>query len=292
MMPDMGGLKPARIPWELVSVDFVGPLTRSKRGNTVLLVVVDWITKYVIAHPMRSADSGKMVEFLEQHVFLKFSRPRIILSDNGRQFESIAFKSLLARHKITHMKTAFYSPMVNNAERVNRVLITCVRALLDENHAGWDENLAAITAAINSAKHQVTGVSPHFANFGRDLILHTDLYVQANMNTPEDPKVAQDMRLSAMKRIQEFVLQRIRKNYEKTKQRYNLRTRQVDFNIGDVVWRRTFTQSSKADHVNRKLDPKYVPALVKQILGKNIYMLEDVADGKQGRYHAKDIKAD
>ncbi|XP_029732414.2 uncharacterized protein LOC109415089 [Aedes albopictus] len=292
MMPDMGSLKPARIPWELVSVDFVGPLTRSKRGNTVLLVVVDWITKYVIAHPMRSADSGKMVEFLEQQVFLKFSRPRIILSDNGRQFESIAFKSLLSRHKITHMKTAFYSPMVNNAERVNRVLITCVRALLDDNHAGWDDNLAAITAAINSAKHQVTGVSPHFANFGRDLLLHTDLYAQEDLNTPEDPKVAQDMRLSTVKRIQEFVLQRIRRNHEKTKQRYNLRTRQVDFKKGDIVWRRTFTQSSKADHVNKKLDPKFVPAMVKQILGKNIYMLEDVADGKAGRYHAKDIKAD
>lgn len=182
--------------------------------------------------------------------------------------------------------------MVNNAERVNRVLITCVRALLDENHAGWDDNLAAITAAINSAKHQVTGVSPHFANFGRDLLLHTDLYTQEKMNTPEDPKVAQDIRLSTVKRIQEFVLQRIRRNHEKMKQRYNLRTRQVDFKVGDIVWRRTFTLSCKADHVNKKLDPKFVPAMVKQVLEKNIYLLEDVADRKVGRYHAKDIKAD
>ncbi|XP_058840955.1 uncharacterized protein LOC131696433 [Topomyia yanbarensis] len=147
-------------------------------------------------------------------------------------------------------------------------------------------------AAINSAKHEVTGVSPHFANFGRDLLLHTDLYAQAEMNTPEDPKIAREMRLSTLKRIHEFVLQRIKKNHEKSKQRYNLRTRQVDFKIGDLVWRRTFTQSSKADQVNKKLDPKFVPAMVKQMIGKNIYVLEDVADGKQGRYHAKDIKAD
>lgn len=190
------------------------------------------------------------------------------------------------------MKTAFYSPMVNNAERVNRVLITCIRALLDQNHSSWDENLAAITAAVNSAKHEVTGVSPHFANFGRDLLLHTDFYTQADLNTPEDPKIAQEMRLSALKRIQEFVLQRIRKNHEKSKQRYNLRTRQVSFKIGDIVWRRCFTQSSRIDQVSKKLDPKYVPAIIRQILGKNLYMLEDVADGKQGRYHAKDIKAD
>lgn len=65
-----------------------------------MLVIVDWITKYVIVHPMRSADSLKMIDFLEQQVFLRFSRPRIILSDNGKQFVSTAFNALLAKHKI------------------------------------------------------------------------------------------------------------------------------------------------------------------------------------------------
>lgn len=292
MMPTMGKLKPARVPWELISIDFVGPLPRSKEGNTVLLVIVDWVTKYVIAHPMRSADTNKMVAFLEKEVFLRFSRPRIVLSDNGKQFVSAAFKSLLARHKIEHMTTAFYCPMVNNAERVNRVLITCVRALLDDDHRSWDENLPSIVAAINSAKHDATGVSPHFANFGRDLILHTDLYKQQDLNEPEDPKLAQDLRLSKLKRIHTFVIQKIKNNHEKSQQRYNLRTRAVSFKVGELVWRKLFTLSSKADHVNQKLNPKYVPAIVKAVLGHNLYELEDISSGKRGRYHAKDLKSD
>lgn len=109
LMPQMGAGKPAKQPWELVSIDFVGPFTRSKQGNTVMLVIVDWVTKYVIIHPMRTADSMKMVEFLEKEVFLKFSFPRIILSDNGKQFQSVVFRSMLARHKIQHMKTAYYT---------------------------------------------------------------------------------------------------------------------------------------------------------------------------------------
>ncbi|KXJ81766.1 hypothetical protein RP20_CCG017892 [Aedes albopictus] len=165
MLPTMGSAKPARLPWELISLDFVGPLTRSTTGNTVMLVAVDWVTKYVIAHPMRSADTVKMVNFLENEIFLRFSRPRIVLTDNGKQFTSAAFRALLARYQIEHMTTAYYCPMVNNAERVNRVLITCIRALLKEDHKSWDENLQAIVAAINSAKHASTGVSPHFANF-------------------------------------------------------------------------------------------------------------------------------
>ncbi|XP_038119795.1 uncharacterized protein LOC119769957 [Culex quinquefasciatus] len=233
-----------------------------------------------------------MVEFLEREVFLKFSRPRIILSDNGKQFTSLVFQALLAKHKIIHMKTAFYCPMVNNAERVNRVLVTCIRALLDEDHISWDENLQAIVAAINSAKHEVTGVSPHYANFGRDLLLHTDLYTQQDLNTADDPKVAQDMRLSAIRRIQEFINKRIKKNHEKKQQKYNLRTRTVAFKVGDLVWRRTFNLSSKADKFNQKLSPKFVPAVVREVLGTNLYTLEDVTSGKRGRYHAKDIKED
>lgn len=291
MMPNMGGPKPARIPWELISIDFVGPFTRSRKGNTVLLVVVDWVTKYVVVNPMKSANAVEMVRFLEEEVFLKFSRPRIILSDNGKQFLSVAFKSLLLKHRIEHMRTAFYCPMVNNCERVNRVLITCVRALLNEDHRAWDEQLPAIVAAINSAKHDSTGVSPHVANFGRELILHTDLYTQQNLNTPDDPNVAQDIRLSTIRRIQEFVVQQIRLNHERTKQRYDLRTRAVSFQIGDVVWRRSFTLSSKVDHVNRKLDPKFIPAIVREIRGSNLYTLEDIVTGKRGQYHAKDIKA-
>ncbi|XP_055604322.1 uncharacterized protein LOC129752573 [Uranotaenia lowii] len=292
MMPQMGKLKPARTPWELISIDFVGPLTRSRSGNTVMLVVVDWVTKYIVVHPMKSADSCKMVEFLENQVFLKFSRPRIILSDNGKQFISSAFKSLLSKHNIQHMLTAYYCPMVNNAERVNRVLVTCIRSLIDEDHRTWDEHLPAICAAINSAKHEVTGTSPHVANFGRELILHTDLYTQEGLNTDEDPKIALDIRLSTIRRIQEFVMKRIRNNHAKSKERYDLRKRTVIFNVGDLVWRRTFTQSSKVDHINRKLDPKFLPAIVKAVLGTNLYTLEDVSTGKRGQYHAKDIKAD
>lgn len=292
MMPSMGSAKPARIPWELVSLDFVGPLTRSKAGNTVMLVAVDWVTKYVIVHPMRSADSVKMVNFLENEVFLRFSRPRILLTDNGKQFTSAAFRALLARHQIEHMTTAYYCPMVNNAERVNRVLITCIRALINEDHKSWDENLPAIAAAINSAKHESTGVSPHFANFGRDLILHTDLYKQQELNTHQDPKIAQDNRLSTLKRVHEFVVQHIKASYEKSKRFYNLRTRTVSFKIGDVVWRRNFSLSSKMEGINQKLNPKFTAALVRGILGHNMYLLEDVMSGKQGKYHAKDIKSD
>lgn len=72
LTPTLGHPKPAHLPWELISIDWIGPLTRSKNGNTVLLVIVDWITKFVICEPFRTANAHKMTLFLEQYVFLKF----------------------------------------------------------------------------------------------------------------------------------------------------------------------------------------------------------------------------
>ncbi|KAL1377944.1 hypothetical protein pipiens_015913 [Culex pipiens pipiens] len=163
---------------------------------------------------------------------------------------------------------------------------------LDKAIAKFPCSREGMIGRTTNAKHEATGVSPHFANFGRDLILHTDLYKQQDLNAPDDPKLAQDLRLSKLKRIHEFVIQKIKNNHEKSKQRYNLRTRAVSFKVGELVWRKLFSLSSKADHVNQKLNPKYVPAIVKVVLGHNLYELEDISSGKRGRYHAKDLKSD
>lgn len=288
----MGGAKPAKLPWEMLSIDWVGPMIRSRAGNTVLLVITDWVTKYVIAEAFRSASAAQMVDFLERNVFLRFSVPRIVLTDNGAQFLSQAFQSLLTRYGIQHMRTAFYSPMCNNAERVNRTLITCVRTLVEDDHRRWDEHLQQIVSAINSAKHETLGCSPHFANFGRELVLFPDQYVQQNLNCAADVKQEQIDRLQRLENIRRFIGSRINKAHEKSKQRYDLRTRNRTFAVGDLVWRRSFKLSSAMDEKTKKLGHKFVPAFVKEIRGQNMYLLEDVKTGSTGVYHTKDIKDD
>lgn len=53
LTPAMGAPKPAKLPWELISIDWISLLVRSRNGSTVLLVIVAWITKFVIVEPFR-----------------------------------------------------------------------------------------------------------------------------------------------------------------------------------------------------------------------------------------------
>lgn len=90
----MGEEKNVNFPWQVIAVDLMGPFPRSKSGNTFLLEISDWFTKYVILHPLRKATAENIAKFLESDVFLKFGVPQFIISDNGTQFAGRIMKNL------------------------------------------------------------------------------------------------------------------------------------------------------------------------------------------------------
>lgn len=69
----------------------------------------------------------------EQHLFSKIFRngyipciwvPKLVHSDNGKQFVSEMFTSFLGRYGTNHIRTVFYSPQANNGERGKPVGVT------------------------------------------------------------------------------------------------------------------------------------------------------------------------
>jgi len=59
---------------------------------------------------------------------------------------------------------------------VNRIVKNVLYSYVKGNHRKWDENLAAISCAIHTARHETTGYSPYFANFGREYISSGSVY--------------------------------------------------------------------------------------------------------------------
>lgn len=175
-VPQIGQPKLATMPWQVVSVDYMGPFPRSKKGNSMLLVVTDHFSKFVIIQPMREAKAGQLVAFMESMIFLLFGVPEILISDNGPQFKSAMFASLLKKYRVTHWKNANYHPSNNPTERVNRVIVAAIRTYLKNEQKEWDENLQKIAMAIRTAVHESTEFTPYFINYGRSYISSCDEY--------------------------------------------------------------------------------------------------------------------
>ena len=75
-------------PMQLVAVDILGPLPESRQGNSYLLVVADYFTRWMEAYPIPNQEAITVAKVLTNEYFLRFSPPEQLHSDQGRQFEA------------------------------------------------------------------------------------------------------------------------------------------------------------------------------------------------------------
>ncbi|KAJ8978749.1 hypothetical protein NQ317_015659 [Molorchus minor] len=73
---------------------------------------------------------------------------------------------------------------------------------------------------------------------------------------------------------------------------YDLRRRETQFLKNELVWRRNYVLSDKAQFYTAKLAPKFVgPFTIAKRLSPWTYELKDSKDKSCGVWHAKDLKA-
>lgn len=86
---------------------------------------------------------------------------------------------------------------------------------------------------------------------------------------------------------------RLDKAYERSRKTYNLRHRDVRFDIGQRVWKRNYAISDASKYFSAKLAPKFVgPFVISKVVSPWTYELQDF-DGKlKGTWNVKHLKPD
>lgn len=281
--------KPNR-PWEVISTDLIGPLPRSHKGNTMILVVTDYLSKFSLVFPLRSASTRLIVNRIEEQVFMIFGVPRVILCDNGPQYRSRDFRKFADEYSCRIQFNASYHPRANPTERQNKTIKTLLSIYAHENHRKWDDQLHKLACAIRTATQETTKVSPFFVNFGRTMCLSGKDY-SVPTATAEDPP-APVSRNAAFVKLFADVKKRLVVAGQRNVDRYNLRKRDEQYLVGQKVWRRNYVLSDASKYFSSKLAPKFVgPYVVHRSLSPWTYELKDL-HGKilTGSWHAKDLK--
>ena len=278
----MGNFRKPLSPWHTIYIDFIGPLN----GNCYILTIVDSFSKFVHAEPLKIATSKCLIKFLRDNIFLTFGVAEIVITDNGSQFTSSDFQNFLKEFNVRHCPVSMYHPQANAAEAANKSLETSIRAYVKDNadHREWDKHLSPITCAMNTSVHTATKLSPYFINFGRNMILsgkeyQTSMLDKNKVNPPEE----------RFDKIRTMVEQNLLKAYEKSKQKYDLRARPVEFSIGDIVWKTNHRQSDAMKYISAKLLGN-VKCKVKRKIGTSSYELEDLNGKSLGVFSANQLK--
>lgn len=79
-----------KVPFNVIHIDYYGPVDKTQKIKQHVLVVVDAFTKYVKLYATRGTTSTETIRFLTDY-FINFSRPNIIISDRGTCFTSMSF---------------------------------------------------------------------------------------------------------------------------------------------------------------------------------------------------------
>lgn len=158
----------AGYPFQRISVDFVGPLPMSQRGNTYLLTVKDIFSKWVEAFPIPAQTAEIAANTLHREVFARFGLPEVIHSDNGRQFVGRIWMAVGDRLGIRMTRTPSYNPKSNPVERAHRDLNGMLKSLSAGNPAGWEEHVPAALFALRTTVNASTKYAPYRLLFGRD----------------------------------------------------------------------------------------------------------------------------
>lgn len=79
-------------------------------GNLYILVVVDYVSKWVKAVALPTNDAKTVVKFLQKNIFSRFSTPKVIISDEGTYFCNRTFDTALAKYGIKYKIAIAYHP--------------------------------------------------------------------------------------------------------------------------------------------------------------------------------------
>ena len=71
--------------FDLWGMDFMGSFP-SSFSNLYILLVVDYVSKWVEAIPTRTNDASVVVKFLRSHIFTRFGTPRALIIDGDTHF--------------------------------------------------------------------------------------------------------------------------------------------------------------------------------------------------------------
>uniref|UniRef100_A0A0K0FRB5 RNA-directed DNA polymerase n=1 Tax=Strongyloides venezuelensis TaxID=75913 RepID=A0A0K0FRB5_STRVS len=169
-----------KMPFRRINIDIRGPLPETIRGKSYLLVIVDDMSKYVIAVPLEKITGESMVEALNVRVFAVFGIPETIRCDRASYFNSVAIVKAMEEWGIEIRYSTSYNHNSNGeVERFNRVInetIACYQA-----SQSWDLYIPLVVGAYNGQKHAVTNIAPNklilFPYYKGIKVLHYPIYL-------------------------------------------------------------------------------------------------------------------
>ena len=229
----------AGYPMQIVAADIVGPLPESDGGNSYILVVADYFTRWVEAFPLPNQEAVTVANKLVDEAFLRLGIPEQLHSDQGRQFESKLLGEVCRLLQIHKTRTTPYHPQCDGlVERYNRTLLSMLSTSAVDHPFDWEPHLRKVCMAYNSSIQASTGYTRFYLMFGREARLPLDTIYGTNqspLDLPSTGEYATQLQ-SRLLHAYDLVRKHLGMHHKRQKVFYDKKVHGKPYKSGDLVW--------------------------------------------------------
>ena len=236
-------LTPMMAPWPLAQwgLDIMGPFPTGARQLKFLVVGIDYITKWVEAEALATITEKNIQNFVWRNIICRFGIPRVLVSDNGKQFDNSAFRGFCSKLGIKNYYSSPAHPQANGqVEVMNRSLLKIIKTRLDGAKGIWPDELPSILWAYQTTARNPTGETPFRLAYGSDAVIPAEVGLTSYRmgNYTEGKNEAIRLQLDLVDEVRVVAEQRLARYQNLMAKHYNSNVRYRDFQVGDLVLRK------------------------------------------------------
>ena len=182
----------------------------------------------------------KVASKLVEEWISRYGWVQTLHSNEGRDFESDTFQSLMKILGIQKTRTTPYHPQSDGlVERLNRTLKNMLSKLVNESQDDWDSLIPQTLMAYRTATQSSTGITPYRMMFGREARLPVDLLMDDDPPNEQRQIPTEYLKEQTSKLRQAYGMARksARVATRRYRDYYDARTSGDTYQIGDKVWR-------------------------------------------------------
>ena len=173
-------------PWDILSIDFVGPLVVTPEKLKNILVFTDHFTRWVECFPTVDQKADTVARIYVEQIICRYGLSKVFLSDRAANFLGHVVTGINRLLKVDQRSTVAFKPSTNGmCEVQNKQIGAMMSYFVDQHHMDWPRYVPFAQLAHNSSRHTVINASPSMLLMGREMRLPHDL----TMPSPPDLEI-------------------------------------------------------------------------------------------------------
>ena len=254
----------AKSPFEVLSIDFMGPFVESEKGYKHILAFTDHFTKWCTIIPTKDQLAKTVADVYIERVFCIFGASKVLLSDRGKNFMSNLMAEVNKVLGVERRFTTPYHPQCNGqVEIYNKTIANMLSHFTEPKfQKNWATYVPFVQLAINSAKHTALNASPSSLLLSREIRLPYELTMPIPEHPADNYGYAADIH-KRMAEVWDVARDKISKSKEKQKKYYDKKTKPSTLQVGDYVMK-----------YNKRGYPNLTSKLIHR--WKGIYVIKDI----------------